>query len=373
MSLTGPGNYPPSSERVTVRRLAKRGHYDPATIHQILDAGFICHVGFLIDGQPRVIPTAYVRIDDAVYLHGSPSNQMLRALVGGGETCVCVTHIDGLVLARSAFHHSINYRSVVLFGPAREISDPGEKAGVLEALSEQIIPRRWPDIRPPTPAELQGTLVVGIHIDEASAKIRNGPPKDDEEDYALPIWAGVVPLRTVAGEPICDPRLPASIATPPHLLEYIRNLAAGRAREPDAAARPVTSRDLIERYYHDLWNRFDKRLIPELLTDDFQFRGSLGQTKSGHAEFGEYVDFVRAAFPDFTNRIDEVVCEGDRAFARLTYRGTHRGALFGIPPTDRTIEYAGAASFCFKGDKIAAAWVLGDVNGLLEQLRGEGP
>jgi nitroimidazol reductase NimA-like FMN-containing flavoprotein (pyridoxamine 5'-phosphate oxidase superfamily) len=221
MSLSKPSNHPPASERVTVRRLAKRGVYDPDTIHQILDAGFICHVGFLIDGQPRVIPTAYVRIAGSVYLHGSPSNQMLRALITGGEICVCVTHVDGLVLARSAFHHSINYRSVVLFGPAREVSDPAEKDAVLEALSEQIIPGRWSDIRLPTEAELLGTLVVGIHIDEASAKIRTGPPKDDEEDYALPIWAGVLPLRTVADAPLRDPRLRAEITTPPHVEEYI--------------------------------------------------------------------------------------------------------------------------------------------------------
>ncbi len=230
MSVTEPSNHSPPSKRVTVRRLAKRGVYDPATIHELLDAGFICHVGFLIDGQPRVIPTAYVRIDDSIYLHGSPANQMLRALLAGGEACVCVTHVDGLVLARSAFHHSINYRSVVLFGPAREVSDPGEKAAVLEALSEHIIPGRWPEIRPPTPAELLGTLVVAIHIDEASAKIRTGPPKDDEQDYALPIWAGVLPLCRVAGEPIRDPRLPAEIPAPAHLAEYIRNLAAGGSR-----------------------------------------------------------------------------------------------------------------------------------------------
>jgi uncharacterized protein len=167
---------------------------------------------------------------------------MLRALVAGGETCVCVTHVDGLVLARSAFHHSINYRSVVLFGTAREVADPGEKAAVLEALSERIIPGRWPEIRRPSEAELLGTLVVGIHIDEASAKIRTGLPKDDEEDYALPIWAGVLPLRTVAGEPLRDPRLPAQIAAPPHVLKYIELLTASRACEPGAAARPSTNR-----------------------------------------------------------------------------------------------------------------------------------
>jgi nitroimidazol reductase NimA-like FMN-containing flavoprotein (pyridoxamine 5'-phosphate oxidase superfamily) len=223
MTVNDPNNHHPASERVTVRRLGKRGHYDPATINEILDAGFICHVGFTIDGQPRVIPTAYVRIADSICLHGSPGNQMLRALLSGGETCVCVTHVDGLVLARSAFHHSINYRSVVLFGRAREISDSIEKAAVLEALSEHIIPGRWRDIRPPTAAELTGTLVVGIHIDEASAKIRSGPPKDDEEDYALPIWAGVLPLRTIADEPIRDPRLPAEIPTPMHVVEYRRD------------------------------------------------------------------------------------------------------------------------------------------------------
>ena len=221
MSLPEPGNHPPSSERVTVRRLANRGHYDRTTIHAILDSGFICHVGFTIEGQPRVIPTAYVRIADAVYLHGSPGNQMLRALLASGDACVCVTHVDGLILARSAFHHSINYRSVVVFGLAREITDAAEKVAVLEALSEHIIPGRWPAIRPPTPAELLGTLVVGIHIDEASAKIRTGPPKDDEEDYSLPIWAGVVPLRTVADEPTRDPRLESHVPTPPHVEGYI--------------------------------------------------------------------------------------------------------------------------------------------------------
>jgi nitroimidazol reductase NimA-like FMN-containing flavoprotein (pyridoxamine 5'-phosphate oxidase superfamily) len=227
MSTSNSGSHPPASERVTVRRLANRGHYDRATIHAILDSGFICHVGFTVDGLPRVIPTAYVRIDGSVYLHGSPGNQMLRAMLAGGDVCLCVTHVDGLVLARSAFHHSINYRSVVLFGSAHEVSDPGEKAAVLEALSEHINPGRWPDIRRPTEAELLGTLVVGIHIDEASAKIRTGPPKDDEEDYALPIWAGVLPLHTVAGEPIRDPRLPATIPTPAHVENHRANLSGG--------------------------------------------------------------------------------------------------------------------------------------------------
>jgi nitroimidazol reductase NimA-like FMN-containing flavoprotein (pyridoxamine 5'-phosphate oxidase superfamily) len=227
MALTDSTDNLPASDRVTVRRLAKRGHYDRATIHAILDSGFICHVGFTIDGQPRVIPTAYVRIDDSVYLHGSPGNQMLRALLAGEEVCICVTQVDGLVLARSAFHHSINYRSVVLFGRAHEVSDPEEKDRVLKALSEHIIPDRWSEIRRPTEAELLGTLVVGIHIDEASAKIRTGPPKDDEADYALPVWAGVIPLSAVAGAPIRDPRLAPEIAPPQHVANYIER----RSRE----------------------------------------------------------------------------------------------------------------------------------------------
>ncbi len=221
-SHESPRTHEPPSERTTVRRLALRGVYDPDAIREILDAGFICHVAFAVGGEARVLPTAYVRIDDQIYVHGSPSNQMLRSLLAGPEACVCVTHVDGLVLARSAFHHSINYRSVVLFGPAREVEDLNEKNAVLSALTERIIPGRWDEVRTPNEAELKGTLVVAIRIAEASAKVRSAPPKDDEEDYALPIWAGVVPLRTVAGRPIPDPRLPPELPMPEHLSEYLR-------------------------------------------------------------------------------------------------------------------------------------------------------
>src|SRR5579872_928561 len=204
MPSSQPEPHSPASERVTVRRLAARGVYDPGAIHAILDAGFICHVAFAVAGQPRALPTAYVRVGDEIYLHGSPSNQMLRALIAAPEACVCVIHVDGLVLARSAFHHSINYRSVVLFGAAREVDDADRKLAALHALSERIIPGRWEEVRAPNHAELTGTLVIAIRIDEASAKVRNAPPKDDEEDYALPIWAGVVPLSVTAGEPVRD-------------------------------------------------------------------------------------------------------------------------------------------------------------------------
>jgi len=222
MPQSQPQSHLPPSERVSVKRLAARGVYDPEQIHAILDAGFICHVAFTVKGEPRVLPTAYVRVGGEIYLHGSPSNQMLRSLIASPEACVCVTHVDGLVLARSAFHHSINYRSVVLFGPAREVGDPECKRAALQALTNRIIPGRWDEVRTPNPSELKGTLVVGIRIVEASAKVRNAPPKDDEEDYALPIWAGVVPLSVVARQPIRDPRLPSDIAQPAHVTAYLK-------------------------------------------------------------------------------------------------------------------------------------------------------
>jgi len=189
------------------------------TVYGILDEGFICHVGFVSGGQPVVIPTGYARLDDKLYIHGSQASRMLKTLSGGVDACVTVTIIDGLVLARSAFHHSMNYRSVVVFGRATLIEDREEKIAALLALSEHIIRGRWNDVREPTEQELRATTVLSLPLVEASAKIRTGPPLDDEEDYALPVWAGVVPLKLEAGEPIPDPRLSAEIRVP----EYARN------------------------------------------------------------------------------------------------------------------------------------------------------
>ncbi len=185
----------PPSDRTTVKRLPKRAAYDQATIHAILDEGLVCHVSFTINGQPNVVPTIYVRIGESIYLHGSPASRMLQVLQRGEEVCVAVTIVDGLVLARSAFHHSINYRSVVLFGTGAEMREPDRKAEVLRALSDHLIPGRWDDVRQPSADELRKTLVVSVPIQEASAKVRTGPPLDDEPDYELPIWAGVLPLR----------------------------------------------------------------------------------------------------------------------------------------------------------------------------------
>src|SRR5262245_43278192 len=212
----------PQTDRTTLKRLPKRGHFDRETINTILDEGFICHVGFVVNGQPFVIPTGYARVDDKLYIHGSQASRMLKTLSQGVDVCVTITLVDGLVLARSAFHHSINYRSVVVFGNAKLVDDREEKNSALLALSEHFIMGRWDDVREPNEQELRATTVLSMQLEEASAKVRSGPPLDDEEDYALPIWAGVVPLKMVAGEPINDPRLSPGIGAPAYAKAYER-------------------------------------------------------------------------------------------------------------------------------------------------------
>jgi nitroimidazol reductase NimA-like FMN-containing flavoprotein (pyridoxamine 5'-phosphate oxidase superfamily) len=213
----------PQTERTTLKRLPKRGVYDRELVYAILDEGFICHVGFAVDGRPVVIPTGYARVDDHLYIHGSQVSRMLRTLAQGIDVCVTVTLIDGLVLARSAFHHSINYRSVVIFGRASTVEEREAKIGALLAFSEHVIPGRWDEVREPTEQELKATTVLSMPLVEVSAKVRTGPPLDDEEDYALSVWAGVIPLQVVAGEPINDPRLPQGIEPPRYAEEYTRN------------------------------------------------------------------------------------------------------------------------------------------------------
>jgi uncharacterized protein len=208
--------------RTTLRRLPKRGSYDTEQIHSILDEGFICHVGFVVDGQPFVIPTGYGRHGDLLYIHGSQASRMLRTLKEGVDVCITVTLVDGLVLARSAFHHSINYRSVVIFGNAKLIEGDQQKLEALRILSDHVIDGRWHDVRLPTQQELNATTVLYLPLAEASAKIRTGPPIDDEEDYQLPIWAGVLPLELKAGTPIDDPRLLPDLSTPDYATNYRR-------------------------------------------------------------------------------------------------------------------------------------------------------
>ena len=207
--------------RTQVKRIPKRGHYDLETVCSILDAGLICHVGFVVDGKPFVIPTAYGRMKTQLFIHGSPASRMLQSLQQGIEVCVTVTLLDGLVLARSAMHHSMNYRSVVLFGTAKLVSDQAEKMQALYAFTEHVMPGRWAGTRKPNQQELTATTVLALPINEASAKIRTGPPIDDAADYELPHWAGVIPLSLKAGKPIVDPKLAAGITVPEHVEHYI--------------------------------------------------------------------------------------------------------------------------------------------------------
>jgi nitroimidazol reductase NimA-like FMN-containing flavoprotein (pyridoxamine 5'-phosphate oxidase superfamily) len=209
------------SDKSRVRRLPDRARYDVETVYSILDAGFVCHVGYVIDGAPYVTPTAYWREGDHLYWHGSHASRMLD-VAAGQNVCVSVTHVDGLVVARSAFHHSVNYRSAMLFGTARLVDDMEHKERALERFVERIYPGRWSGLRPVTRNELKATKVLHMKIDEASAKIRSGPPNDDAEDYSLPIWAGVVPLSIVHGEIVPDERLARDIAAPENMQDFSR-------------------------------------------------------------------------------------------------------------------------------------------------------
>jgi uncharacterized protein len=208
------------TERTRVRRLPERAAYDRATVHAILDEGFLCHLGFVVDGQPYVIPTGYARVGDTVFLHGSTGSRL--GLRPGMDVCVTVTLVDGLVLARSAFHHSMNYRSVMAIGRTRPVTDPGEKEAALRALVEHIVPGRSDEVRGGDSRELAATAVLALPLAEVSAKVRTGPPSDDEPDYALPIWAGVLPLALTPGEPAPDPVLDPSIPTPAHVASWSR-------------------------------------------------------------------------------------------------------------------------------------------------------
>ena len=211
----------PASPRTTVRRQRQRGVYDPTTIEAILDEALICHVGAVVDGAPVVLPTVHARRERTLYLHGAPANALLRA-GDGAEVCVTATLVDGLVLARSAFHHSINYRSVVVRGPARAVTDAAEKADALGALVEHVARGRSGETRAPSDEELRATLVLAVGLDEASAKVRTGPPLDEPEDHALPHWAGELPLTVVPGPPRPDPDQPADRPVPPSVSGWRR-------------------------------------------------------------------------------------------------------------------------------------------------------
>jgi nitroimidazol reductase NimA-like FMN-containing flavoprotein (pyridoxamine 5'-phosphate oxidase superfamily) len=208
------------SKRTELRRIPNRGSHDQKTINQILDAGFLASVGFCVDGQPFVIPTMYGRDGTRLYLHGSAASRMLRELEIGVPACVTVTLVDGLVLARSAFHHSMNYRSVVAFGSARKVADPAQKIKPLRVISEHLIAGRWAQVRAPSEKELKATTVLEFSMEEASAKVRSGPPLDEESDYALPVWAGVLPLEIQSRPPLPDDKLIKGVTLPDYVRRY---------------------------------------------------------------------------------------------------------------------------------------------------------
>lgn len=203
-------------------RREERADYDRATLHAILDEALICHVGFVVDGQPFVMPTIHSRVDDNLYLHGSPGTRMMRTLKKGASACVTVTLLDGLVMARSAFHHSMNYRSAVVIGAGRDVSDPAEKMAAMRAVVEHVAPGRWEECRQPNEKEFNGTAIVAIRIDEASAKARTGPPIEDEVDLGLAVWSGVLPLRVEPGAPESAPDVTPGAAVPPSVLAWAR-------------------------------------------------------------------------------------------------------------------------------------------------------
>ena len=217
-----PGDFLPTA-RTRVKRLYQRACYDRKTVYGILDAGVMCHVGYVIDGQPYVTPTAYWRMGERVYWHGSSASRMLRRQAQGVPVCFTVALMDGLVLARSAFHSSMNYRTVMALGVAEKVVERAAKLRALEAFVERLTPGRWAESRPVTDQELKATTVLTLKLDEVSAKVRTGPPNDDEEDYGHPIWAGVVPLTTTVGAPQDDPRLTPGILQP----DYLKELSIG--------------------------------------------------------------------------------------------------------------------------------------------------
>jgi nitroimidazol reductase NimA-like FMN-containing flavoprotein (pyridoxamine 5'-phosphate oxidase superfamily) len=219
------GNHMPhftTTTKTRIKRLPKRGNYDRDAIYAILDEALICHVAFVENGQPFVIPINFARMDDTIILHGAKASRLLKHIAEGNPVCIEATVVDGLVLARSIFNHSVNYRSVVLFGSGQEVNDEGEKLAALEAVTEHLIPGRWREARLPSRKELNATRVVSIQIDEASAKVRVGPPIDDAEDYSLPVWAGVLPLQEISLSPVRDQLQTESIALPEYIARYAR-------------------------------------------------------------------------------------------------------------------------------------------------------
>jgi nitroimidazol reductase NimA-like FMN-containing flavoprotein (pyridoxamine 5'-phosphate oxidase superfamily) len=230
---------PAASARTTVRRVPARAVYEREAIDAILDEALTAHLGFMHDGHPYVIPTLHARVGDTVYFHGSAAGRAIRTLGAGTPACLTVTLLDGLVLARSAFHHSVNYRSVVVLGTATPVEGPAERLRALQAFTERLIPGRWGEVRPPSPQELKATRVLAMTLDEVSAKVRTGPPVEEPEDYALPAWAGVIPLRMNAAAPIPDPRLAPNLTPSTAVSEWNPQRSHPSAGRAESQTRPA--------------------------------------------------------------------------------------------------------------------------------------
>ena len=219
------------TNRTKVNRTPKRAVYEKETIYKILDETFVCQIAFKIDGQVFIIPTAFGRKDDSIFIHGSNKSRMLNSIKSGEDICIGVTLIDGIVAARSIFHHSINYRSVIIFGKGKEIDEPEDKLKALKIITEHIIPGRWNDARKPNEKELEITSVFEFKIDEASAKIRTGPPVDEKEDYNLNVWAGIIPLKTIAESPIRDQEVRNGILLPDYIKDFSMRVNSSKIKE----------------------------------------------------------------------------------------------------------------------------------------------
>ena len=313
-----------------MRRLAERGEYDPAAIAAIVDEALICHVGFVRGGAPVVIPTIHARSDSTLYLHGSPASAMLRSMKSGDEICVTITLVDGIVLARAPFHSSMNYRSVVVFGEPRVVDDPVEKLYALEVLTEHVSRGRWDDSRRPNDKEINGTLVVAMPLDEVSAKVRTGPPGDDEEDYSLPLWAGVIPLSLQAGRPIDDPRLLDGVSLPSYLEDYQRPQAVRHPtmKELEAglesirsAPRQVGTVELIVRRpaesEREVLDQGELDVDLGLVGDNWAVRGSTS-TSDGRADPEMQLNVMNARVTDLVARSKERrALAGDQLYVDL--------------------------------------------------------
>jgi uncharacterized protein len=357
----GMNAYAAPTERTRVRRLPQRASYDVETVHAILDAGLVCTVSFVEDGRPVAIPTAYARVGDALVFHGSAKSRTLLAAAAGAELCVTVTHLDGLVLARSAFHHSVNYRSVVVFGRGVAVTDAQRKLALLEAFVERLYPGRWSAARRPNEQELTATLVVELPLHEAVAKVRTGGPLDDDADMTWPVWAGLIPLRLEAGEPAPAGGQPGECAPP--AVDWAAE--GGETRDRRQAARnKAAARAVFEVWASGALERLDALVAPDVVHHD-PYDPDASEGLEG---MKTTITTYRDAFPDVRFTIEDQIAAGDEVATRWTSTATHRGPLMGAAPSGKRVTLTGLTIDRFAGGKIVEAWRNWDVWRLVRSI-----